>query len=127
MIFSEDNDGSHGTQSFEDIARYAKTTMDLDFIENWPPNSPDLNAIENLRRILRSRVKLHCAMSPKKLMQAIKTEWKMLKQREINKCILGGGRAPEGTRRRHEVKNCPIKTRIASCLSRNGLSMEFYP
>lgn len=127
MIFQEDNDSSHGTQSFENIARYAKTAMDLNFIENWPPNSPDLNAIENLWRTFRSRVELHHAMSPKQLMQAIKTEWKMLKQWEIDECILGGDRAPEGTQRRHKVKTCPIKSRIPSYISRNGLSMEFEP
>lgn len=34
FIFQEDNDGSHGTRSEENIARYRKVKMKLKFIEN---------------------------------------------------------------------------------------------
>ena len=32
FVFQEDNDGSHGTRSFENPARYAKDEMELNFI-----------------------------------------------------------------------------------------------
>ena len=36
-----------------------KDLIELDYIDNYPPNSLDLNLIENVWRILKSRVKLH--------------------------------------------------------------------
>ena len=74
MIFQEDNDGSHGTRSSENCAVYAKDEMELDYIDDWPANSPDLNPIENVWRILKSRVKLHHAMDHKQLRKAIEME-----------------------------------------------------
>ena len=75
MIFQEDNDGSHGTRSQENMCRYYKDEIDLDFIDDWPPNSPDLNPIENVWRILKSRVKLHHSMTHQELRKAIEDEW----------------------------------------------------
>ena len=34
FLFQEDNDGSHGTRSDENIARFRKVQMELKFIEN---------------------------------------------------------------------------------------------
>jgi hypothetical protein len=34
FVFQEDNDGSHGTRSEENIARFRKVQMELEFIEN---------------------------------------------------------------------------------------------
>ena len=48
MIFQEDNDGGHGTKSYNNPAREAKDQFELDYIEDWPPYSPDLNVIENI-------------------------------------------------------------------------------
>ena len=75
MIFQEDNDGSHGTRSSENVAAWKKCVYDLDFIDNWPPNSPDLNPIENVWRILKSRVKLYKSMTYQQLRRAIEREW----------------------------------------------------
>ena len=80
IIFQEDNDGSHGTRSYENPYRYYKDEIDLDFIDDWPPNSPDLNPIENVWRILKSRVKLHYSMSHQQLKKAIKDEWDRIEQ-----------------------------------------------
>ena len=75
MIFQEDNDGSHGTRSSENCCVYTKDEMELDYIDDWPANSPDLNLIENVWRILKSRVKLYHSMDYKQLRKAIELEW----------------------------------------------------
>ena len=125
MIFQEDNDGSHGTRSYENCCRYAKIDMDLDFIEDWPPNSPDLNPIENVWRILKSRVKLHKAMTPKELKQAIELEWSKIELWEINECIFGSSRGPDKGKGGAKGKNCHIQNRIDQLVDRDGLATEF--
>jgi len=47
---------------------------ELNYIDNWPPNSPDLNLIKNVWRILRSRLKQWKPTNAKKLREAIKAE-----------------------------------------------------
>ena len=48
MIFQEDNDGSHGTRTCDNVAVEYKDSIELDYIQDWPPNSSDLNPIENV-------------------------------------------------------------------------------
>ena len=69
--------------------------MDLDYIDDWPVNSPDLNPIENVWRILKSRVKKHHPTTDKALRKAIEKEWTLLSFKEINECILGSRRGPD--------------------------------
>ena len=114
FTFQEDNDNSHGTRSYENIARYKKIEMDLDFIDNWPPNSPDLNPIETVWRILKSRVKLHCSMNYKELRKAIEYEWAQITLDEINEAILESKKHP----RRH------MHERAQQCYERNGYATE---
>ena len=124
MIFQEDNDGSHGTRSSENCCVYAKDEIELDYIDDWPANSPDLNPIENVWRILKSRVKLHHSMTANQLRKAIEKEWKAITQDEIDECILGSPDKP-GKRGGSKGKNCYIQNRIDQCIERKGLSTEF--
>ncbi len=125
MIFQEDNDGSHGTRTLDNCCRWAKADMDLDYIDDWPANSPDLNPIENVWRILKSRVKLHHSMSHQQLRKAIEYEWNRIQQWEIDECILGGNRAPGKEKKGRTAKDCHIQDRIDQCEERNGLSTKF--
>lgn len=80
MIFQEDNDGSYGTTSEENCYKYYKDEMELEYIDDWPANSPDLNPIENVWRILKSRAKLHYSMNFKQLRITIEKEWARIEQ-----------------------------------------------
>ena len=114
FIFQEDNDNSHGTRSQENIARFKRDQMELDYIDNWPANSLDLNPIENVWRILKSRVKLRRSANPKELRKAIEEVWKEITLEEINECILGSRKHPN----RH------MHRRFELCIANNGLSTE---
>ena len=125
MIFQEDNDGSHGTRSIENYCREYKEEMELDYIKDWPPNSPDLNPIENVWRILKSRVKLHHSMTHQQLRKAIEKEWNNISYEEINEVIFGRPRGRDKGHRGAKGKDCHIQQRIEQCIDRNGLSTEF--
>ena len=123
MIFQEDNDGGHGTRSEDNICRFKKAEWDIDYIDDWPPNSPDLNPIENVRRILKSRVKLHHSVSDNELKRAVQKEWKAIEHWEIDEFILGSQN--HCTSRDIKGKNCGIQARIQHCIDRKGLSTEY--
>ena len=57
--------------------------------EIWPPNSPDLNPIENLWHILRSNVRKKNPRPMKKaeFIAAWKEEWKRLDMHQVRKLI----------------------------------------
>ncbi len=124
FVFQENNDGSHGTRSEENIARFRKVQMELEFIENWPPNSPDLNPIENVWRILKSRVKRHKCTTSEQLRKAIEQEWKKITLEEVNECILG---SPKGKKDARGVKKGKPNwhDRVQQCWKRNGYSTQF--
>ena len=44
-------------------------------LEKWPPNSPDLNVIENCWSIMKTKVSLHRPSSEKDLLHILKTVW----------------------------------------------------
>ncbi len=125
FIFQEDNDGSHGTRSKENITRYTKDEMELDFIDDWPANLPDLNPIKNIWRILKSRVKLHKATTYQELEDALYQEWDKITLDEINECILGSKRGPDKGKGGAKGKSCHWRNRLLECSERNGLSTRF--
>ena len=97
FIFQKDNDNSHGTKIQENIARLKKDHMELDYIDDWPSNSPDLNPIETAWRILKSRVKLRRSASPQEPWKAIEEVWKEITLDKINEAILGSKKTLIGT------------------------------
>lgn len=56
----------------------------IDFLEDWPPNSPDLNPIENIWSIMKRRVQRRDISDVTKLQAAIREEWQNLDQITIN-------------------------------------------
>jgi transposase len=75
FIFQEDNDSGHSTASLDNPTLEYKVKIDLDFIDDWPSNSPDLSPVENIWRILKQRAKRRCPESVDELKQIIQKEW----------------------------------------------------
>ena len=53
---------------------------------NWPANSPDLNPIENLWSLLKSRVGKHFPTTRDQIVDAIQLEWNRLTVSDIARC-----------------------------------------
>ena len=110
FVFQEDRDGGHGLGSSDNIAVETKVRMNIDWVDNWSPQSPDLNPIENVWRILKSRVKKHKCKTAAALRTAILEEWKGIDQKEINALIIG----KKG-----------MHARVQECYERNGLQTRY--
>ena len=110
FIFQEDRDGDHGFKSEDNIAVETKTRMDIDWVRNWSPQSLDLNSIENVWRILKSRVKKHKCKNKEELRAAIEEEWGKITLKQINDLIIG----KKG-----------MHARVQECYERNGLQTRF--
>ena len=119
MIYQEDNDGSHGTRSQENIALLYKVENDLNFITDWPPRSPDLNAIESVWRIIKQRVKLQATLTVAALRAAILKEWDALTIDEINACILGT--RDKGSK----LQDYHWRNRLQAVINMNGLATKY--
>jgi len=70
-----------------------KSELNINYIDNWPPNSPDLNPIKNVWKILKSRVKQWKPRNAEELREAIKAEWKAITaysgRQEVNSAAFG--------------------------------------
>lgn len=77
--FQEDGDPKHQSE----FTKAYKRKRGLKFIEDWPPNSPDLNPIENLWSLIKSRTH---ARQPKTLVEGqafLYEEWRRLEDSEM--------------------------------------------
>ena len=85
-ILIEDNDGPHGTRGkAHNKVKEAKIHLGIKWEAN-PPNSPDLNSIETIWRIIKQRLKSRGVIySVDQLRCAIQEEWDKLTMEEINK------------------------------------------
>jgi transposase len=70
-IFMDDNAPSHRARIVSDM----KERSDVEFLDWWPPHSPDLNPIENLWGILKERVRKRNPRSREQLWDMAVEEW----------------------------------------------------
>ncbi len=87
-VLIEDNDGSHGTKgkAFNKV-KALKAHLGIQWEMN-PPNSPDLNPIETIWRIIKQRLKSRGVIFEEAVLRrAIQEEWDKITLDEINKAI----------------------------------------
>lgn len=70
-IFQQDNDPKHTSR----LARKFLSDHDVQVLE-WPPQSPDLNPIENLWELVDREVKKKKTSNLQQLEEIVKLEWK---------------------------------------------------
>jgi hypothetical protein len=87
-ILLEDNDNSHGTRGTKDNkCKQAKRRLGINCELN-SLESPDLNSIETIWRIIKQRLKNRgLILNPMELRRAIQEEWDNITLDEINRAI----------------------------------------
>src|SRR5215208_4043667 len=82
-VYVEDNAGVHGTIR---CLVEAKKKLQIKLHDN-PPGSPDLNPIEHIWRLIKSRIKQRKKFprTLQELKQAVQEEWDRITYKEINK------------------------------------------
>ena len=111
FVLQEDNDSDYDTKSLDNPVRLHKDAINLDYINNWPPNSPDFNLIERIWHILKQRVKQYKCTNKEQLQDMIKKEWERITYEEINNCILG--------------EDMHMKKRMEQALERGGFATQW--
>jgi hypothetical protein len=104
----EDNDNAHSTRgNANNKVKQAKARLGI----QWEANcleSPDLNPIESIWRLLKQRLKNRGLITdPEELRRAIEEEWEKITLGEINKAI------------------ATMPDRVAAVNERNGLPIPF--
>jgi transposase len=107
-ILLEDNDNSHGTRgNTNNKCKQAKQRLGIKWEAN-PPESPDLNPIETIWRMVKQRLKNQGPIfETAELRRAIQEEWDKITLEEINKAI------------------ATMPDRVAALNSRNGIPIPF--
>lgn len=75
FIFQEDNDPKHTAKVCREFLADNNITR-----MTWPPQSPDLNPIENLWAILNQKAKDRHPRSDNELFDILNTEWETMDQ-----------------------------------------------
>jgi len=102
MTFQQDGASSHTAKA----TRAYFTEVGLNTL-TWPPNSPDLNPIENIWAILKQNVEKRSAKTKLDLIRIVDEEWTRLDQQVIARTIES------------------MKTRIAQVIDRRGLKCDY--
>jgi transposase len=107
-ILLEDNDNAHGTRGKGDNKlKQAKRRLGIKWEANCP-ESPDLNPIETIWRLVKQRLKTRgLILDPTDLRRAIEEEWDKITLKEINKAIAS------------------MPDRVTAVLERDGLPIPF--
>jgi transposase len=86
FLFQEDNDGSHGTRSYENPPARLKRQRGVQILLH-PANSPDLNPIEAIWQIIKQRLRGGSWQTVAEFKEAILKEWKRITLAEIQRRI----------------------------------------
>ena len=83
-ILQQDGARSHTSK----VARAYLRRAGMDYITEWPPNSPDMNMIELIWKSFHDAIGRQCPMTVKELKKAAQKAWKELPQKLLNRHIL---------------------------------------
>ena len=64
-----------------------KREMKKQFVKDWPPNSADINPIENVWALLKGALRGKTYANIDELIDAAKKAWSGIPQRHIRKCV----------------------------------------
>ena len=83
FVFIQDNAPPHRSVR----AQAALNRRNIELLEFWPPNSYDLNPIENVWGILKARIRARNPQDRNELWAIAREEWEAIPQETINECI----------------------------------------
>ena len=90
LIYYEDGNSAHGLGAANNTnsARRAKELWNVNYIAA-PPTSPDFNIIENVWRMIKSRIKTyeHAITNLADLKKAVLHEWEQITIEDIRKLV----------------------------------------
>jgi hypothetical protein len=81
--FQQDNDPTHSVAAQEISAYNTRRGSSVQLLKDWPPNSPDLNIIENLWAYVQTKVDARACSSFELFQQAVLEELQSVPQRVI--------------------------------------------